>query len=186
MKNQIKIIFILLSITTNLNGFSQNSINWISWDKMIQQRDSDSIKKKVFIDLYTSWCGWCKRMDGTTFSDPVIVNYIKNNYYTVKFDGETKDTIVFNNHSFYNSDPSYTKPNPNSRGKAHWFAHSILDGKLSYPSYVLLDENLTRLMVYQGYKKVDEMLGILLFFGNNQYKYYHNHLNSQWISSKKL
>tara|TARA_B110000971_G_scaffold66316_1_gene68007 strand:+ start:3753 stop:4313 length:561 start_codon:yes stop_codon:yes gene_type:complete len=186
MKNQIKIIFILLSITTNLNGFSQNSINWISWDKMIQQRDSDSIKKKVFIDLYTSWCGWCKRMDGTTFSDPVIVNYIKNNYYTVKFDGETNDTIVFNNHSFYNSDPSYTKPNPNSRGKVHWFAHSILDGKLSYPSYVLLDENLTRLMVYQGFKKVDEMLGILLFFGNNQYKYYHNHLNSQWNSSKKL
>ena len=186
MKNQIKIIFILLSITTNLNGFSQNGINWISWDKMMQQRDSDSIKKKVFIDLYTSWCGWCKRMDGTTFSDPVIVNYIKNNYYTVKFDGETKDTIVFNNHSFYNSDPSYTKPNTNSRGKAHWFAHSILDGKLSYPSYVLLDENLTRLMVYQGFKKVDEMLGILLFFGNNQYKYYHNHLNSQWNSSKKL
>jgi thioredoxin-related protein len=186
MKNQIKIIFILLSITTNLNGFSQNSINWISWDKMIQQRDLDSIKKKVFIDLYTGWCGWCKRMDGTTFSDPVIVNYIKNNYYTVKFDGETKDTIVFNNHSFYNSDPSYTKTNPNSRGKAHWFAHSILDGKLSYPSYVLLDENLTRLMVYQGFKKVDEMLGILLFFGNNQYKYYHNHLNSQWNSSKKL
>jgi len=186
MKNQIKIIFILLSITTNLNGFSQNGINWISWDKMMQQRDSDSIKKKVFIDLYTSWCGWCKRMDGTTFSDPVIVNYIKNNYYTVKFDGETKDTIVFNNHIFYNSDPSYTKPNPNSRGKAHWFAHSILDGKLSYPSYVLLDENLTRLMVYQGFKKVDEMLGILLFFGNNQYKYYHNHLNSQWNSSKKL
>ena len=186
MKNQIKIIFILLTITTNLNGFSQNGINWISWDKMMQQRDSDSIKKKVFIDLYTSWCGWCKRMDGTTFSDPVIVNYIKNNYYTVKFDGETKDTIVFNNHSFYNSDPSYTKPNPNSRGKAHWFANSILDGKLSYPSYVLLDENLTRLMVYQGFKKVDEMLGILLFFGNNQYKYYHNHLNSQWNSSKKL
>tara|TARA_B110000027_G_scaffold21640_1_gene23080 strand:+ start:3385 stop:3945 length:561 start_codon:yes stop_codon:yes gene_type:complete len=186
MKNLIKIIFILLTITTNLNGFSQNGIIWISWDKMMQQRDSDSIKKKVFIDLYTSWCGWCKRMDGTTFSDPVIVNYIKNNYYTVKFDGETKDTIVFNNHSFYNSDPSYTKPNPNSRGKAHWFAHSILDGKLSYPSYVLLDENLTRLMVYQGFKKVDEMLGILLFFGNNQYKYYHNHLNSQWNSSKKL
>ena len=27
-------------------------------------------------------------------------------------------------------------------------------------------------MIYNGYKKVDEMLGILLFFGSNQYKYY--------------
>ena len=55
------------------------------------------------------------------------------------------------------------KKTEKSRGKAHWFAHSILDGKLSYPSYVVLDENLVRLMVYNGYKKVDEMLGILLF-----------------------
>ena len=84
---------------------------------MIKQRASDSVKKKVFIDLYTNWCGWCKRMDLTTFSDPVIVNYIKNNYYTVKFDGETKDTIVFNNHQFINSDPSFKKSNPKAKEK---------------------------------------------------------------------
>ena len=58
-----------------------------------------------------------ERMDATTFSDPVIVNYIKNNFYTVKFDGETKDTIVFNNHNFYNSDPNYKKTNPKMREK---------------------------------------------------------------------
>ena len=185
MKINIKVILVTVFVCSFLNGISQNNINWISWESMIQQRASDSVKKKVFIDLYTNWCGWCKRMDATTFSDPVIVNYIKKKFYTVKFDGETQDTIIFNNHDFYNSDPIFKKNSPNSRGKAHWFAHSILDGKLSYPSYVLLDENLTRLMVYQGYKQVDEMLGILLFFGNNQYKYYHNHLNSQWNSSKK-
>jgi hypothetical protein len=84
-----------------------------------------------------------------------------------------------------NSDPSYVKKNPNSKGKAHWFAHSILEGKLSYPSYVILDENLVRLMIYNGYKKADEMLGILLFFGANQYQYYHNHLNDQWLKSRK-
>ena len=161
MKFHFKLAIVILFISSFLNGNTQNNINWISWDTMIKQRASDSVKKKVFIDLYTNWCGWCKRMDATTFSDPVIVNYIINNYYTVKFDGETKDTIVFNNHNCYNSDPSFKKSNPNSRGKAHWFAHSILDGKLSYPSYVLLDENLIRLMVYQGYKQVDEMLGIL-------------------------
>ena len=184
MKFHIKLVLVTLFISSFFTGNSQNNINWISWETMIKQRASDSVKKKVFIDLYTNWCGWCKRMDATTFSDPVIVNYINNNFYSVKFNGETKDTIVFNNHNFYNSDPTYKKPNPNSRGKAHWFAHSILDGKLSYPSYVVLDENLVRLMVYNGYKKVDEMLGILLFFGTNQYKYYHNHLNEKWVKSQ--
>ncbi|HAE30114.1 MAG TPA: thioredoxin, partial [Flavobacteriales bacterium] len=51
-----------------------------------------------------------------------------------------------------------------------------LEGKLSYPSYVILDENQTRLMIYQGAKPVDQLMGILLFFSTDQYKYYHNYL----------
>ena len=184
MIKNIKILLIILSLFHSLNLRAQNDINWISWDQMIELRNEDSIKKKVFIDLYTPWCGWCKRMDLSTFKDPIIINYLNSKFYAVKFNGETKDTITFNNHKFYNSDPLYVKKTEKSRGKAHWFAHSILDGKLSYPSYVVLDENLVRLMVYNGYKKVDEMLGILLFFGANQYKYYHNHLNEQWVKSK--
>ena len=78
MKFNIRLVIFILFISSFLTGISQNNINWISWDTMIkQQRASDSVKKKVFIDLYTNWCGWCKRMDATTFSDPVIVNYIK-------------------------------------------------------------------------------------------------------------
>ena len=99
MKFNLKIIFVTVLLSTLIDGISQNNINWISWNTMIQQRAADSIKKKVFIDFYTHWCGWCKRMDVSTFSDPVIVNYIKNNFYTAKFDGETKDTIVFNKHN---------------------------------------------------------------------------------------
>ena len=184
MIKNMKILVIILSLFYSLNLRAQNDINWISWDQMIELRNKDSIKKKVFIDLYTPWCGWCKRMDLSTFKDPIIINYLNSKFYAVKFNGETNDTITFNNHKFYNSDPLYVKKTEKSRGKAHWFAHSILDGKLSYPSYVVLDENLVRLMVYNGYKKVDEMLGILLFFGTNQYKYYHNHLNEKWVKSQ--
>ena len=157
----------------------------MSLDEMVQQRESDSIKKKVFIDLYTGWCGWCKRMDGTTFSEPTIANYMNSKYYCVKFDAETKDTILFNGHKFINSDPNFTKSNSKSRGKTHWFAHSILDGKLSYPSYVILDENLTRLMIYKGFKDTEKLLGILLFFATDQYKFYNNYLNETWNKSLK-
>ena len=49
----------------------------------------------------------------------------------------------------------------------------------------MLDENFTRLMIWKGYKKQDELIGILVFFATNQYKHYHNFLNEQWQNSLK-
>ena len=174
-------LFILATFfICQLAFYGQETVQWMSWDQMVKKRATDSIKKKVFIDLYTGWCGWGKRMDGTTFKDPNIVSYMNQNYYSVKFDAETRDTVQFNNHTFINSDPSFIKTNPKSRGKTHWFAHSLLDGSLSYPSYVILDENLTRLMIYKGFKDTEKLLGILLFFSSDQHKFYHNYLNASW------
>ena len=34
------------------------------------------------IDLYTYWCGWCKRMDKTTFEDQAVAKYL-NEYLNV-------------------------------------------------------------------------------------------------------
>ena len=48
-------------LTLPLLAYSQDQINWMTWDQMIAKRQSDSVPKKVFIDLYTGWCGWCKR-----------------------------------------------------------------------------------------------------------------------------
>ncbi|CAG5080068.1 thioredoxin family protein [Parvicella tangerina] len=166
-------------------SFAQEAegINWMTWDEMIAQREKDEVKKKVFIDFTTGWCGWCKKMDATTFKDPNIINYMNQKYYPVKFDAETRDTIEFNGHTFTNSDPSFVKSSPNARGKTHWFAYSILDGATSYPSYVILDEQLTRLTIYPGYKTQEDLIGILVFFASDQYKYYHNYLNKIWNQS---
>ncbi len=182
MKNIVVILF--LGFIFMNTGFAQSStINWMTWDEMVEQRESDSIKKKVFIDLYTGWCGWCKKMDKSTFLDPAIVQYMNANYYAVKFDAETRDTVIFNNTTFLNSDPTFIKKSPNSRGRTHWFAHSLLDGKLSYPSYVILDENFVRVTILSGYKQPEALIGNLIFFAKDEYKFYHNYLNGMWNKS---
>lgn len=178
-------LLIILFINASFSTWAQEEIRWMTWDEMVAQREKDEVKKKVFIDFTTGWCGWCKKMDATTFMDPSIIQYMNEKYYPVKFDAETRDTIEFNGHSFTNSEPSFIKSAPNARGKTHWFAYSILDGAMSYPSYVLLDENLTRLSIYPGYKSQEELIGILVFFASNQYKYYHNYLNNIWNQSLK-
>jgi thioredoxin-related protein len=185
MKNTIKALFVSITfITISFSSISQE-IKWYSWnDAMAQQKkdletfnnSTDPNKtppKKVFMDIYTEWCGWCKKMDASTFKDPAIVNVMNQYYYPVKMDAEMKTPIDFNGHTFVN-------PDPEGKRSTHQFAASILDYGLSYPSYVMLDENTNRLVIYRGYKQVDDLLGILLFFGKNQHIAYQQGLEKQY------
>ena len=187
MKHITTSLIVFLSILITSSSFSQEvqKIKWLTWNEAIEQQKKD-LKifnetgegvekvppKKIFLDVYTSWCGWCKRMDATTFSDPTIIQIMNQYFYPVKMDAEMKENIVFNDHNFIN-------PNPEGKRSTHQFAASILDYGLSYPSYVLLDENTNRLTIYKGYKQVDDLLGILLFFGKNQHLSYKQGIEKQ-------
>ncbi len=164
------VISLIFACSLQLNAQVNNAIQWMSIEEA--QEAMKTQKKKLFIDLYTDWCGWCKKMDATTFKDPNVAQFMNQYYYAVKFNAEQKDTVNFNNFDFYNL-------NPGGKRGTHLFAYSLLDGQMSYPSYAILDENLNRIHVIPGYKKPAPFAGTLLFFGTNQYQQYHNYLLKQ-------
>jgi thioredoxin-related protein len=184
---QLLLLFTLL-LSANL-AFAQTpattaKINWMTWDEAVAQSKKDEKPKKIFIDFYTDWCGWCKRMDASTFANPTVVEYMNRNYYAVKFDAECMDTIVFNGTTFMNSKPTVKKSG--SRGNVHILAYSLLEGQLSYPSYTILDANFSRLHILKGFKEVEPLLGTLLFFSGEEFKHYHNYVHAQWQRNAKL
>jgi len=136
-----------------------SAIHWTSFEEAVAK--SQQTPKKMFIDVYTGWCGWCKKMDASTFTDPEVAKYINDNFYPVKFNAETQDTIHFMDKSFKYL-PEY---------KTNELAISLLAGKLGYPSYVFLDESFTLMGgAVQGYQAKNDMMAYLTYFNASLHK----------------
>ncbi|MBE0648753.1 MAG: DUF255 domain-containing protein [Bacteroidales bacterium] len=135
-------------------------IKWMSFEQAYELNKKKP--KKIFIDMYTDWCGWCKRMDASTFVDPVIVDYMNQNFYNVKMDAERKDTIVIDGTTFVN-------PNPEGKRSSHQLAIELLRGKMSYPSFVFLNEKSQLLTVVPGYQPAKEFEPILHYFAKDAF-----------------
>lgn len=143
----------------SLPAFSQ--IKWMSFSEAVKVNSGEK-KKKVFVDVYTDWCGWCKQMDKTTFRDSTIVEYMNKHFIAVKLNAEMKDTVVFNN---------YTWTNPNPGGRAtHSIAAAMLNDDLSYPTFVMLDEDFKRMDMQKGFKDANFMKTYLEFYIYEKYK----------------
>ena len=133
----------------------------------------NAIKKeprKIFIDVYTVWCGPCKMMMSQTFTDPKIIKYVNENFYAVKFNGEGNESITFNGQNFINN--SYNPVNSSRRNGTHEFTKAIapVNGQIAYPTLVYLDERLQIIAPVQGYWKAEQLLPLLHFINEEVYK----------------
>ncbi|MFN8165216.1 MAG: DUF255 domain-containing protein [Bacteroidia bacterium] len=137
---------------------SNEAILWMSMKEALAKNEKQP--KKIFIDMYTSWCGWCKKMDAATFTDSKIAEYMNAHYYAVKFDAETKDTIVYKDKP-YTFVPEY---------KSNELAARLLNGQMSYPTAVYMDEKNNPITAVPGYLSPNDLLPILVFFAEDHYK----------------
>lgn len=136
-------------------------VQWMTWDEAAQLATTDKNPKKIFVDVYTDWCGWCKKMDKDTFQNEEVAAYMTENFYMVKLDGEGKDPITFNGKTY-----TYV---PSGKKGYHQLALALLQGRLSYPTVVFLDENFNMLSPVPGYQKPKPFLNIARYFGDNIY-----------------
>jgi len=167
MKNLATILFVLISTCafaqdkamTGTAG-ADTKINWMTWEEAYEANKKEP--RKIFIDVYTDWCGWCKKMDKSTFIDASVVKELNENFYAVKFDAEMKKDIDFNGATF-----SFAG---SGRRGSHQLAFALLDGRMSYPSFVLLDENFGRIMLAPGYKTPEQLVPQLTYTSSEAYK----------------
>lgn len=139
-------------------GNEKGGINWMTWDEV--QVAMKKQPKKVWVDVYTDWCGWCKVMDKKTFSHPEVIKYMNEHFYAVKFNAERKDEVMFMGKT-YGFSPEH---------RANLLAAQLMGGQMSYPTNVFMDEHFQNPVTVPGYQTVPDIQVIFNYLTNGIHK----------------
>ncbi|MBK7343289.1 MAG: DUF255 domain-containing protein [Saprospiraceae bacterium] len=160
MKPVLKYFLMIGLLAFVSDAKAQAEIHWVEFSDAVRQARLEN--KKIMVDIYTQWCGWCRVMDQKTFHHEDVANYVNDRYVAVKFDAEFTGDIEFNGRTY-----SYVR-----KGKKgyHELAAELMRGRLSYPTIVFLDEELNVIQPIPGYQNPVDFQMILMYFADNYFR----------------
>jgi len=151
-------LLIIASFIAQNASYAQNRVKWVTPEKI-----SEKITKgdKMYI-IYFQYhgCKWCKELENTTLLDDHTARFINQNFYPVRINaaekieigGETYKTVKIDKFEF------------------NEFAVEMLNGRMSFPSIVFLNEKFEKVGVYQNYYAVEDLQKLLAYYAGQHYK----------------
>ena len=141
MKKVVGLIGMLVFIH-QISFAQKESINWYSFEEVIEKTAANP--KMILVDVYTDWCGWCKKMDRNTFTDPDVIEYVNNNFYAVKLNAENR------------------KKKFEFRGKEYSEQSMARNMRVrSFPNFVIMDASMENIIQLPGYREPDNFISSL-------------------------
>ena len=93
--------------------------------------EAEASGRPILVDLYAEWCGWCKRLDRQTFSDPGFESWATERFVLLRLDVEDGGE--------------------GSRLRLRF-------GTRGLPTTLIVDSRLARIGAVHGFKGVSEMI----------------------------
>lgn len=148
----------------SLSVLTAQEIKWMTMNEALEAQAKKP--KKIFIDMYTNWCGPCKLLDKNTFSNPDVAKFINKNFYAVKFNCEGNETVNYKGKAYAN--PGYDPAKANKRNSSHQFTRFM--GVNAYPTVLFIDETGNLINRVKGYRTPPQIELFLKFFGSDLWK----------------
>lgn len=63
-----------------------------NWTEALEKAKKEN--KLIFLDIYATWCGPCKRLKAKTFSDKIAAKFFNEHFINVSLDGETGEGAI--------------------------------------------------------------------------------------------
>jgi thioredoxin-related protein len=126
---------------------AESKMEWVTLEEAYKRNQKEP--RKIFIDMYTDWCGWCKVMDKNTFKNGEVIEVANKKFYAVKYNPEKDADVLLGKVSF----------------------RAMMNGKVTgYPTTVLLDEQMNLIQPVAGYLEPRIFHQLLTYFGDNHHQ----------------
>lgn len=154
---RIILISALLSIffSSRILAQASEAVNWLTFGQLEQALEEEP--KKVFIDFYTDWCTYCRKMDKVVFTKPEVIQLLNEEYYAVRFNAETDAIVPFGGSEFINDQVTQ------SRNPLHQITQllAVREGQFVAPTMVVLDEEFAVTARYFEYLSSRRLIRVL-------------------------
>ena len=120
-------------------------IAWRGWDRGLEEARASG--RPVLVDVYTDWCGWCRRMKSEVYSRAEIRDYLGEHFVAVSINAEASDPARYEGRAF------------TSRSLAARF------GVSGYPTTVFLRPDGSHMVNVPGYVESARFLQVLRYIG---------------------
>ena len=154
----ISAFFIVRCKTAQTGGALPEPKVPVKWETLHDATEnSKKDGKLLFLDVYTDWCGWCKKMDKSTYRDTALIRLLNTQFHPVRLDAEA-ETLKADGIEYSTKGQQFNE-----------FSVTIMNGQMAFPTTVILNPNLSGVYKQAGYVDGITMRGIASFFGQKLY-----------------
>lgn len=150
----IIVVFGLVVVSANIGDKKRTEnpgvLTWSTFEDAFVRAKREN--KKIILDIYTTWCGWCKKMDAEVYGNFDIAQIIDKHFIPVKLNAESSERITFGSQSMTERE----------------FAQAL--GVTGYPTTVFFDQEGKPITLVPGYFSATEFQKILTYFGEDHHK----------------